>query len=229
VAKEPRQVWLTNISYLPGPIKGLFYYLHFIMDLYSRKIVGYEVHENESSENLATVLKRATLNEGSFAPITRHLDNGSPMKGTTLVARCYLLGIASSYSRPRTSNDNADTESMFRTVKYCVSYPYDGFESLLVARVWIEGFVQFYNEEHHHSGLNFVTPNQKHNGEDGAILANRVRVYEEAKAKNPKRWFKGNTRNWEPVASTSLVPTNPDTPEPTSTTTQPDSNLTSAP
>ncbi|MEX6430499.1 MAG: hypothetical protein ACYCWN_13670 [Ferrimicrobium sp.] len=105
----------------------------------------------------------------------------------------------------------------------------EGFASLLTARVWIEGFVQFYNEEHHHSGLNFVTPNQKHNGEDVAILANRVRVYEEAKAKNPKRWIKGNTRNWEPVASTSLVPTNPDTSAPKPTTTQPDSNLTSAP
>ena len=229
VAKGPLEVWVTDISYLPGPIKGLFYYLHFIMDLFSRKIVGYEIYENESSENLATVLKRATLNEGSLAPSILHSDNGSPMKGTTLMALCYLLGIASSYSRPRTSNDNAHMESMFRTVKYCASYPYDGFESLLAARVWIEGFVQFYNEEHHHSGLNFVTPNQKHNGGDVAILANRVRVYEEAKAKNPKRWIKGNTRNWEPVASTSLVPTNPDTPGPKSTTTQPDSNLTSAP
>jgi hypothetical protein len=111
-------------------------------------------------------------------------------------------------------------ESMFRTVKYCASCPYDGFESLMTARVWIEGFVQFYNEEHYHSGLNFVTPNQKHNGEDVAILAKGVRVYEEAKAKNPKRWIKGNTRNWEPVASTSLVPTNPDTPAPKSVTTQ---------
>ncbi|KJF15525.1 integrase core domain protein [Acidithrix ferrooxidans] len=73
------------------------------MDLYSRKIVGYEIYENESSENLATVLKRATLNEGSLAPSVLHSDNGSPMKGTTLVALCYLLGIAASYSRPRTS------------------------------------------------------------------------------------------------------------------------------
>ncbi|CAG4902086.1 IS3 family transposase [Acidithrix sp. C25] len=195
VAKGPREVWVTDISYLPGPIKGLFYYLHFIMDLYSRKIVGYEIYENESSENLATVLKRATLNEGSLAPSVLHSDNGSPMKGTTLVALCYLLGIAASYSRPRTSNDNAHMESMFRTVKYCASYPHDGFASLMAARVWIEGFVQFYNEEHHHSGLNFVTPNQKHNGEDVMILAKRVKVYEEAKAKNPKRWINANTRN----------------------------------
>lgn len=106
-------------------------------------------------------------------------------------------------------------ESMFRTVKYCAvlccaSYPYDGFASLEAARVWISGFVSFYNEEHHHSGLNFVTPNQKHNGEDVAILAKRVRVYEEARAKNPKRWIKGVTRHWDPVLSTSLVPVNSD-------------------
>ena len=143
-----------------------------------------------------------------------------PLNPDRFMALCYLLGIAASYSRPRTSNDNAHMESMFRTVKYCASCPYDGFESLMTARVWIEGFVQFYNEEHYHSGLNFVTPNQKHNGEDVAILAKGVRVYEEAKAKNPKRWIKGNTRNWEPVASTSLVPTNPDTPAPKSVTTQ---------
>ena len=99
-------------------------------------------------------------------------------------------------------------ESMFRTVKYCASYPYDGFASLEAARSWIEGFVSFYNQEHHHSGLNFVTPNQKHNGEDIEILAQRVRVYEAAKAKNPKRWIQGNTRNWDPVVSTSLVPVN---------------------
>jgi len=208
VAKGPLEVWVTDISYLPGPIKGLFYYLYFIMDLYSRKIVGYEIYENESSEHLADVLNKATLNEGSRAPGILHSDNGSLMKGTTLLALCYVLGIGSSYSRPRTSNDNAHMESMFRTVKYCASYPYDGFASLEAARVWIEGFVSFYNQEHHHSGLNFVTPNQKHNGEDVAILAQRVLVYEAAKAKNPKRWIQGNTRNWEPVVSTSLVPAN---------------------
>lgn len=72
VATRPRQVWVTDISYLPGPIKGLFYYLHFIMDLYSRKIVGYEIYENESSENISAVLKRATLNEGGRAPEILH-------------------------------------------------------------------------------------------------------------------------------------------------------------
>jgi Transposase and inactivated derivatives len=225
VATGPREVWVTDISYLPGPIKGLFYYLHFIMDLYSRKIVGYEIYESESSENLAAVLKRATLNEGGRAPEILHSDNGSPMKGTTLVALCHVLGIGSSYSRPRTSNDNAHMESMFRTVKYCASYPYDGFSSLLAARIWIEGFVKFYNEEHHHSGLNFVTPNQKHNGEDVGILAKRAQVYAQAKAKNPKRWIKGNTRNWDPVVATSLVPTNPDSPTPKSSTTQQGSDL----
>ena len=97
---------------------------------------------------------------------------------------------------------------MFRTVKYCASYPYDGFASLEAARTWIEGFVRFYNDRHHHSGLNFVTPNQKHNGEDVEILVKRAKVYEEAKMANPKRWTRGS---WDPVASTSLVPTNANT------------------
>ncbi len=207
-ANGPLQVWVTDISYLGGPAVGLFYYLYFIMDLYSRKIVGYEIYESESSENLAEVLKKATMLEGGRAPQVLHSDNGSPMKGTSLMAMCYMLGIASSYSRPRTSNDNAHMESVFRTVKYCASYPYGGFETIDAAREWIAGFVSFYNEEHHHSGLNFVTPSQKHSGEDIEVLAKRQEVYEQARAKNPKRWINKNIRNWDPVLSVSLIPTN---------------------
>ena len=136
-------------------------------------------------------MKRATFNEGSLAPTMLHSDNGSTMKGTTLAALCYLLGIAASYSRPRTSNDNAHMELMFRTVKYCASYPCDGIASLEAARTWLEGLVRFYNDQHHHSSLNFVTPHQKHNGEDLEIFAKRAKVYEEAKAVNSRRWIRG--------------------------------------
>jgi putative transposase len=161
-----------DISWLPGPVKGLFYYLYFVMDLFSRKIVGYEVYQEEQSLHLRDVVARAVLGVAS-TPRILHSDNGSPMKGIHLLELCYSLGIVNTYSRPRVSNDNAHIEAVFKTVKYCPAYPYGGFASLAEARTWVYSFVDGYNHFHRHSGIKYVTPHEKHTGLDIAILANR--------------------------------------------------------
>jgi Transposase and inactivated derivatives len=195
-----------DISWLPGPLKGLFFYLYLIVDLYSRKIVGWEIYECESADYAAEVVRRAVLAERCIDQLlVLHADNGSPMKGETLLATLYRLGIATSYSRPRTSNDNPYSEALFRTCKYRPDYPIGGFASLDEARAWMQQFVHRYNHAHCHSGIRFVTPQQRHSGNDGAILAQRQAVYEQARARHPERWS-GPIRNWKPITEVWLNP-----------------------
>jgi transposase InsO family protein len=192
-------VWTWEISWLPGPVKGLFFSLYLILDLYSRKIVGWEVYAWESAEHAAAVVSRAVLSERCIdQPLVLHADNGSPMKGETWLETLYRLGIAASYSRPRTSNDNPYSEALFRTCQYCPAYPPSGFASLDEARVWMQRFVGGYNTVHRHSRIRFVTPQQRHEGLDPAILAHRQASYEQARARHPERWS-GRIRNWRPI------------------------------
>lgn len=198
-AKGPNQVWMWDITYLPGPIKGIYFYLYLILDLYSRKVVGWEVWPEESSLNASLLVKRAVLKEKcrpSKEPLVLHSDNGSPMKGASLLETLYQLGITPSRSRPRVSDDNPYAEAIFRTVKYCPSFPSKGFVSLDEAREWVKRFVQWYNYDHMHSGIKYLTPNQRHEGLGEKILEHRKQVYEQAKLKHPERWSR-KTRNWE--------------------------------
>ena len=176
------------------------------MDIYSRKIVGWQVYEEESSA-LAGDLMTDICQREDVAPdqVTLHSDNGSPMKGATLLATLQDLGVIPSFSRPSVSNDNPYSESLFRTLKYRPEYPGRSFISLLAARNWVQGFVRWYNHEHLHSGINFVTPEQRHKGLDAGILAQRKKVYEQARARHPERWS-GEIRNWEPVGEIYLNP-----------------------
>jgi len=193
----PNQVWCWDITWLPGPARGLFYYLYLIMDLYSRKIVAWEIHEREASDLAARLIHRACLAEGTAAqPLVLHSDNGSPMKGASMLETLSRLGVTSSFSRPRVSNDNAYAESLFRTCKYRPDYPAKGFASLEEARVWVLSFSRWYNTEHKHSGLKFTTPQQRHTGEATHILEYRKQVYRLARARHPNRWS-GEIRNWE--------------------------------
>nr|WP_276978540.1 integrase core domain-containing protein [Ferrimicrobium acidiphilum] len=175
-------------------------------DLFSDQIVGYEVYENESSHQLATVVQRSTLNEGGRAPNILHSDNGSPMKGVSLLELCYQLGIVTSNSRPRVSDDNPHIEALFRTTKYWPGYPYGGFSNLVQARVWVAEFVDFYNNSHRHSALKFVTPNEVHTGVHLEILQNRSKVYEKARLMRPGRWIQNTIRNWNPATETWTTP-----------------------
>jgi putative transposase len=205
-AKGPCEVWSWDITWLPGPARGLFFYLYLIIDLYSRKIVGWEVHERESAEYAAGVVRRAVLAEGCVdKPLVLHADNGSPQKGSALRATLEALGVLPSYSRPRVSDDNAFSEAVFRTCKYRPQYPSGGFESLQAARAWVLEFVRWYHHEHRHSGIRYVTPLERHEGLDIALLAQRRALYEAAKAQRPERWS-GTTRNWEPVGEVWLNP-----------------------
>jgi putative transposase len=150
--------------WLPATVKGQFYYWYMMLDVFSRKIVGHEVHVAESAELASLLMRRASLAEGlAGRSLVLHSDNGSAMKGSTMLATLEQLGVAS-FSRPRVSNDNAYAESLFRTCKYRPDYPSKPFGSLEEARAWTQKFVRWYNQEYKHSGLKFVTPAQRHSG-----------------------------------------------------------------
>ena len=198
-ATGPNQVWSWDITWLPAPIRGMFFYLYMIMDVYSRKVVAWEVHPMESADLGASLLHKAILSEGCLLdPPVLHADNGGPQKGFTMKAKLEALGVTPSYSRPRVSNDNPYSESLFRTFKYRPKYPVKGFKSIEATRQWVSRFAKWYNEEHRHSAIRFVTPSQRHGKEDIKILANRRRVYHMAKQRRQDRWS-GSTRNWEPI------------------------------
>jgi len=207
-ATQPNQVWSWDITYLATTILGQFYRLYLIMDIYSRKIVGWEIHTNETAEHASILIKKACLAEGiNQYGLILHSDNGSPMKGATMLATLQKLGIMPSFSRPSVSDDNPYSESLFRTLKYTPSYPSKAFSSLDEARQWVSQFVDWYNNEHHHSGIQFVTPSKRHRGEDQKILAHRAVVYNKAKTRHPERWS-GEIRNWEQIQTVWLNPDN---------------------
>jgi len=203
-ASSPNEIYSWDITYLMSSLRGQYFYLYLFLDLFSRKIVGWEVHENESMELSSKLLQRICLKEGiEKNKLHLHSDNGGPMKGATMLVTMQWLGIIPSFSRPSVSNDNPFSESLFRTLKYCPEYPSKPFENIESARVWVEKFTQWYNTEHLHSGINFVTPESKHKGEDVEILKKRNVVYLEARNKNPNRWS-GKTRNWNPINCVKL-------------------------
>jgi len=196
VATGVGQVWSWDISLLRSPIRGAFYYLYLVMDVWSRKIVGAAVHTHESAEYAAALIDSSCRLEGVLRDhLALHSDNGGPMKGATMLATLQRLGVMPSFSRPRVSDDNPYSEALFRTLKYCPQYPEGPFLSLETARTWVESFVGWYNGEHRHSGIRFVTPNRRHQGEDVGILANRTRLYRAARRKHPERWAR-DIRNW---------------------------------
>ena len=200
------ELFSWDITYLPTQVKGIYFYLYLFMDIFSRKIVGWQVYEVESSE-LASEVMRDICEREDIAPnqVVLHSDKGSPMKGATMLATLQALGVMPSFSRPAVSNDNPYSESLFKTMKYRSAYPQRPFESLLSARQWIGTFVHWYNEEHRHSAIGFVTPSQRHAGFDVALLSKRAEVYEAAKARRPERWS-GATRNWQPILVVHLNP-----------------------
>ena len=206
VATAANQVWSWDITYLLSAVRGRFFYLYLVEDVWSRRIVGFEVHDEESMDASAALV-RATCAAEAVDPngIVLHSDNGGPMKGSTMLATLRQLGIVPSFSRPSVSDDNPFIESLFRTLKYRPEYPQKPFENIEQARAWVVAFVAWYNSEHRHSGIRFVTPDERHDGREKAILAKRVRVYERARRKNPNRWSRG-TRNWTPAPAVFLNP-----------------------
>src|SRR5215210_2072377 len=171
-ARGPCDVWSWDITWMPGPIRGVFFYLYLILDIYSRKIVGWEVHERESAELAADLVRKAVWAEGCLtSPLVLHADNGSPMKGAPMKATLERRRVIASYRRPRVSDDNPFSEALLRTCKHRPDWPTAGFASKDDAQRWVSSFVGWYNNEHHHSAIRFVTPNARHTGQDRELLA----------------------------------------------------------
>jgi transposase InsO family protein len=200
-ATGPNQIWSWDITYLKTDIKGKYYYLYLFMDIWSRKIVGWGIYEEESGENASELFKKICKNL-NVKNVVLHSDNGNAMKSANMLATLFFLGVIPSFSRPRTSNDNAFSESLFKTLKYTAGYPVY-FKKLSAAIIWMEGFENWYNKNHRHSMINYVTPDQRHNGEDIEILKRRKITYENAKEKYPERWSR-HAKQWNYIKDVYL-------------------------
>ncbi len=208
IATAPGQVWCWDMTYLPANVMGRWFHLYLILDLYSRKIVGAEVHDSDDSDHAVHLVRRTALAESIATMDTKpvlHGDNGSTLKATTVLAMLQWLGVKPSYSRPRVSDDNAYAESLFRTAKYRPEFPTKGFASLAQARAWAAEFVRWYNVDHRHSGIRYVSPQQRHIGDDQAILQARHALYTQARQRHPARWS-GSTRDWSHIGAVTLNP-----------------------
>lgn len=188
IATGPNQVWSWDITWLNTEVKGLWLYAYVIMDLWDRCIVGWSIHEREDGE-LAKLMFERACRDHCATPNFLHSDNGGPMKSYTLVEFLYSRGITLTTNRPRVSNDNPYSESLFKTVKYRASFPRQ-FTDLMSAMTWFAGFVDWYNNGHLHSGLAYLTPGQRRSGASQHILSLRNLAIENARAKNPLRWGK---------------------------------------
>ena len=206
IATGPNQVWTWDITYLKTTVAGIYFYLYMFVDIFSRKIVGWNIHKTESAEHASNLIKHIYISEGvQKGQVYVHSDNGSPMKGATMLMTLKELGISVSFSRPSVSNDNPYSESLFNTVKYNRFFSDEPFDDISQAFECIENIVAWYNFEHQHSSIKFVTPAQRHKLQDLKILLKRDAVYKAAKEKTPARWS-GETRNWEYIQSVSLNP-----------------------
>ena len=203
-AVKPNEIYSWDITYLLSNLRGQYFYLYMFLDIFSRKIVGWRVHRIQSADLSSILLTEICAQQGiSPNQLTTHADNGGPMKGATMLVTMQKLGVVPSFSRPSVSDDNPFSESLFKTLKYCPQYPTKPFESIEEATIWVEAFVNWYNFEHLHSGIKFVTPAARHAGQDSAILEKRNIVYQKAQEKNPLRWSK-KTRDWKRIAIVKL-------------------------
>lgn len=160
-----------------------------------------------SSHHAQALIKKAVFKHRIFQqPLVLHSDNGSPMRAQDFQNLLARLGVTKSYSRPRVSNDNPFSESLFKTLKYTKDFPLKGFATIDEARKWVHTFVELYNTEFLHSGIKFVTPHQRHTGKDVEILSKRDEVYKAARQKKPERWS-GETKDWIRTDQVALNPT----------------------
>ena len=195
-----------DITYLKSPTRGAFFYLYMVVDVWSRKVVGWAVHDVECAKRAATLFEdTCAVMKLDPRGIVLHADNGGPMKGSMMVATLERLGVLASFSRPRVSDDNPFSEALFRTLKYRPDFPAKPFADVTAATMWVAAFVDWYNRVHLHSGIRFVTPDDRHHGRDVGILARRRQDYEEARAERRERWT-GPTRNWDHVGQVVLNP-----------------------
>lgn len=203
VAHKPNHIWSWDISRLRGSSRGQQFCLYLVMDVFSRRIMGWHVDDQESGGTASRFIRRTCEEHGvRQRGLLLHSDNGGPMRGAIMRAMLRQMGVLPSFSRPRTSSDNAFSEALFRTMKSHPSYPRI-FSSLEEARAWMAHFVHWYNREHPHSGISFVTPDARHFAREHELLARRNRVYELARSRRPERWSHG-LRAWSPAGPSRI-------------------------
>jgi putative transposase len=206
LATAPNQVWTWDITKLRGPQQGVFYCLYVVLDLFSRMTVGWLLAERESAE-LAEHLFAETVARHGVEPgaLTVHADRGSAMRSEGLAQLLGSLGVVRSFSRPHVSDDNAFSESQFKTLKYQPDYP-ERFNSLVHARAWCQEFFAWYNEVHQHSGLALFTPAEVFYGRVEEVAARRQAALDDAHAEHPERFPNGPPVVRRPPASVAINP-----------------------
>jgi putative transposase len=191
LATRPNQVWSWDITRLLGPVKWTYYYLYVMLDIFSRYVVGWLIADRESG-SLAELLITEACAKQQITPdqLTIHADNGGPMIAKPVTLLMTDLGVSPSHSRPHLSNDNPFSEAQFKTMKYQPDYP-ERFGSRVDARTWAQTFFPWYNDEHHHSGIGFMTPAAVHYGGAARLFADRQQTLSLAYAAHPERFVKG--------------------------------------
>lgn len=190
LATRPNEVWSWDITKLLGPAKWTYYYLYVILDIFSRYVVGWMVAHREAAV-LATRLIEAAAAKQNIRPeqLTIHADRGSPMKSKAVAQLLDDLGITKTHGRPHVSNDNPYSESQFKTLKYDPTFP-DRFGSAQHARDQCRAFFPWYNAEHRHSGIGYLTPEVVHFGRAERVIENRRLVLDAAYATHPERFVR---------------------------------------
>ena len=177
-APQPNELWCGDITHLRTPVPWQCFYLYVLLDWVSRKVVAWHLAESLDSAEVRTLWDRGLQNEHilecSKSLYPRSLsDRGTQMR-SRLTRRFFArTGIEPLYTRPRTPNDTPEIEALFSTMKGRPDYP-GRFESVEHARAWCERFFRWYNEEHHHRGIGYVTPSQRHAGLHEEVLAQRA-------------------------------------------------------
>ena len=191
LATGPNQVWSWDITKLLGPAKWTYYYLYVMLDIFSRYVVGWLLAERESSA-LAELLTSEACAKQHIRPdqLTIHADRGGPMIAKPVALLMADLGVLQSHSRPHVSNDNPFSEAQFKTLKYRPDYP-DRFGSQADARAWAHTFFPWYNDQHRHSGIGYMTPAAVHYGVAAHLFVERQHVLRLAYAAHPERFVKG--------------------------------------
>jgi putative transposase len=191
LATGPNQLWSWDITKLKGPKKWTYYYLYKIMDVYSRVVVGWMVAYRESAALASTLINETCLRQNiKTDQLTLHADRGSSMKSTTVGQLLADIGVTKTHSRPHVSNDNPYSESVFKTLKYRPDFP-ECFGCIEDARSFCRDFFNWYNKDHKHSGIAWLTPEDVHYGRVEEVVTKRQVIMDEVYKKNPERFVKG--------------------------------------
>lgn len=188
IACVPNEVWSWDITKLLSLQRLVYYYLYVILDIYSRFVVGWLIADRECQKLAHDLIQTTALRQGiQPGQLTLHADNGPSMTSGTVAQLLEHMGVVKSHNRPYTSNDNPFSESQFKTLKYCSAFP-SRFASLAEAEQFCQQFFQWYNHQHYHSGIAYLTPYSVHNGQADKILAKRHETLIQAYHNRPERF-----------------------------------------